>query len=112
MSRQAGAGSVSASSSVTRSLCDLCGHSSSLDGVFREQRRTQGLCNETNGFFLSRLSLSCFQSQLPCDFNLECQAPDIYMNMSPYPLRRVEGGFCETVPLGCRQAVDTFPHRR
>lgn len=49
-------------SSVTRSLCDLCGHSSSLDGVFREQRRTPGTCPVKQiGFFLSRLSLSCFQ---------------------------------------------------
>ena len=44
-------------SSVTRSLSDLCGHSSSLDSVFREEQRTPGTCPMKQiGFFPTRLS--------------------------------------------------------
>lgn len=42
--------------SVTLSLCDLLGHSSSLDTIFREQWRTPGKCPvKQTGFFLTRL---------------------------------------------------------
>lgn len=42
---------------VTRSLGDLCGRSSSLDSVFRAQRRTPGTCPMKQiGFFPTRLS--------------------------------------------------------
>ena len=79
--------------SVTRSLCDLCGHSSSLDSVFREQRRAPGTCPVKQiGFFLTRLSVSCFQyANCLVIFQLKGIVQDVYMNMSPYPFREVEG---------------------
>lgn len=50
------------------------------------------MSRETNRF-LSEQTISLMLSirQLPCDFQLTGIGPDVYMNMSPYPLRGVEG---------------------